>query len=62
MAEKTVKTRCISDRQPWTDTKALAKGEVVEVAADVAKLLIDKKFAEAAPADAPLGVPPDAEG
>lgn len=58
MADKTVKIRCTSDRQPWTDTKALAKGEVVEVSPDVAKLLIDKKFAEPAPDDAPVGVPP----
>lgn len=62
MADKTVKIRCISDRKPWTDTKELAKGEVVEVAPEVAKVLIDAKFAEPAPADAPVGVPPaDAE-
>ena len=58
MADKTVKIRCISDRKPWTDTKELAKGEVVEVTPEVAKVLIDAKFAETAPADAPVGVPP----
>ncbi|PGH59456.1 hypothetical protein CRT60_00290 [Azospirillum palustre] len=46
MADKTVKIRCISDRKPWTDTKELAKGEVVEVSAEVAALLIDREFAQ----------------
>ncbi|MBP2311888.1 hypothetical protein [Azospirillum soli] len=52
-----VRIRCTSDRKPWTDTRPLEKGEVVEVPADVAAILIKGKFAEKVAADTPLGVP-----
>ena len=34
-----VRVKCVSRNEPWTDTKKLAFGEVVNVPADVAKLM-----------------------
>lgn len=64
-AGKPVKIKCISDRRPWTDTRPLEKGEVAEVPPEVAKLLIERKFAKAVSANTPVGLPAaegDAEG
>lgn len=51
-----VRIRCTSDRRPWTDTKPLEKGEVVDVTPEVAAILKGKTLAEDAKG-APLGLP-----
>lgn len=43
-----VKVRCISDRRPWTDTKALVDGEEATVPEAVAAALLTNRFVERA--------------